>query len=141
MTKLRIFATVLAFATVSSAKEAKFYQKGKLVQMQSVSCGTEAKSGQSLAGTVLGTDSGHTKTRDMLCQEYVLSTGRVTYRIRPRDEKHPALLPIGETAEFRIKKDRLYLRVVEMDDQEREYFVLSMAPTSPAVTAENAPTR
>jgi hypothetical protein len=62
----------------------------------------------------------------MLCQEYVLKTDRVMYRIRPRDDKHPVLLPVGERAEFRIKKDKLLLAVPELDGKEREYSVTSM---------------
>jgi len=61
-------------------------------------------------------------------QEYVLRSQRITYRIRPKDDKHPSLLPIGETAEFRIHKDKLLLRVPEADGKEREYIVLSMTP-------------
>jgi hypothetical protein len=39
------------------------------------------------------------------------------------------LLPIGETAQFRLHKDKLILRVAEGgDDKEREYIVVSMAP-------------
>jgi hypothetical protein len=64
----------------------------------------------------------------MLCQEYVLKADRVMYRIRPRDEKHPVLLPVGEDAEFRINKDKLILRVNELDNKERDYIVVSMTP-------------
>jgi hypothetical protein len=59
-------------------------------------------------------------------QEYVLQGEHIQYRIRPRDEKHPALLPVGEVAEFRITKDKLVLRVPEGDGKEREYAVVSM---------------
>jgi len=53
----------------------------------------------------------------------------VIYRIRPNDDKHPVLLPIGETAQFRLHKDKLILRVSEGgDDKEREYIVVSMTP-------------
>jgi len=65
----------------------------------------------------------------MLCQEYVLRSDRVLYRIRPRDEKHPVLLPIGEDADFRIQKDRLFLKVTEFDNgKEKDYNVVSMTP-------------
>jgi hypothetical protein len=71
----------------------------------------------------------------MLCPEYVLRSDNVIYRIRPRDEKHPVLLPVGETAEFRIQKDRLFLKITEMDDKERDYSVVSMTPVE-SLTAE-----
>ncbi|MBV8208167.1 MAG: hypothetical protein JO041_15385, partial [Acidobacteria bacterium] len=63
---------------------------------------------------------------EVLCQEYTLKTEKVTYRIRPREEKHPSLLPVGETAQFRIKKDVLFLRLPEMDSKEKAYQVVSM---------------
>jgi hypothetical protein len=94
----------------------------------SVPCGYDENSGKSVLGEVIGTDNAHKKTREMLCQEYVLRSDRVIYRIRPRDEKHPVLLPVGEDAEFRLQKDKLYLKVKEVDEKEREYSVVSMTP-------------
>ena len=117
---------VLSLASAAFAKEPKPYQTGKLLQMDSVSCGVAEKDGKSFAGEMLGTDGAHKKSREMLCQEYVLKTDKVMYRIRPRDEKHPVLLPVGERAEFRIKKDKLLLAVPELDGKEREYSVTSM---------------
>ncbi len=108
------------------------YQKGTLVRMDSSSCGMQAKDSKSIAGELLGTDSQNKKTQEVLCQEYTLQTDKLTYRIRPKDEKHPALLPIGETAQFRIQKDKLLLRVPEGDGKEREYVVVSMTPRQDA---------
>lgn len=125
-------ALLLALAGTAQAKEQPSYQKGTLVQMESVPCGFAEKSGKNITGELLGTDSAHKKTQEMLCQEYVLETDRIVYRIRPRDDKHPVLLPVGETAEFRIHKDRLLLRVPEADDKEREYTVVSMTPRADA---------
>jgi hypothetical protein len=121
--------TVLLLASVSlQGKDKPSYEKGELVKMDSASCGFAEKDGKTLAGEIFGTDGQHKKTQETLCQEYVLRSQRVTYRIRPKDDKHPALLPIGETAEFRVHKDKLLLRVPEADGKEREYIVLSMTP-------------
>jgi hypothetical protein len=60
----------------------------------------------------------------------------VVYRIRPKDDKHPMLLPIGETAQFRISKDKLILRVPELNDKEHEYVVVSMTPREPDHAAD-----
>src|SRR5258708_1032870 len=89
-------------------------------------------------GGGLGAGGKSKKTEEMLGEEYVLQGERVVYRIRPKDDKHPVLLPIGETAQFRIHKDKLVLRVAEgADDKEREYIVVSMTPRqdAPAQTA------
>ena len=39
--------------------------------------------------------------------------------------------PIGEKAQFRIKKEKLVLRVPEGDGHEREYSVVSMTSVAP----------
>jgi hypothetical protein len=126
--KMCALAGCLLLAGVCAAKERDDYQKGTLLRMESAPCGIQEKGGKSIAGEMLGTDSQNKKTREVLCQEYVLQAERVIYRIRPKDEKHPALLPIGETAQFRLHKDMLILKVAEADGKEREYIVVSMTP-------------
>ena len=123
---------VLALVLVASAAQAKerHYQSGKLLRMDSAPCGIDQKNAKSVTGELIGTDSAHMKTKELLCQEYVLESSKVTYHIRPRDEKHPALLSIGEKAQFRIEKDKMLLRVEDGDDKDREYMVVSMTPTT-----------
>ena len=127
--KIRILAVGMLSASVgiSAAKE-RDYQKGKLLRMDSSSCGTSEKGSKTVAGEIFGTDGQHKQTQELLCQEYILQADHVIYRIRPKDDKHPVLLPIGETAQFRINKDKLILRVPEVNDKEHEYIVVSMTP-------------
>jgi len=132
---------VLALVSVAYAKDPKPYQTGKLLQMDSVKCGMAEKQANSFAGEVLGTDSASKKTQELLCPEYVVQTERVIYRIRPRDEKHPALLPVGEQAQFRLEKDRMLLRLEDSANKEREYIVVSMTPRSDSSTADAGSTR
>jgi hypothetical protein len=136
-------ATVAALffitAVLVQPKEPPPYQKAVLVQMDSSPCGYAEKDGKTIAGEIFGTDGQHKNTKQVLCQEYVLQTDRVTYRIQPKDDKHPVLLPVGETAQFRIHKDKMLLRVPEADGKEREYIVLSMTPRTD-VAAANRPT-
>jgi len=126
--KTKLLMGILLFAFVAQAREKPSYEKGKLLQMESVPCGYAENSGKGVGAVLLGTDSGHKKTQEMLCPEYLLQSDRIIYRIRPKEEKHPILLPVGETAEFRIHKDKLMLRVPEADAKEREYLVISMTP-------------
>jgi len=79
------------------------------------------------------------KSRELLCPEYVLETDRVVYRIRPKDDKHPVLLPIGEKAQFRLDKDKIVLRVEDLDDQDRDYIVVSMVPKESVDQAGSSP--
>jgi len=124
----RIITAILLVAGLAYAREPKHYESGVLLQMDSAECGIDENSGKSLAGELIGTDSAHKKTHALLCQEYILQGERVIYHIRPRAEKHPVLLPVGEKAQFRMEKDQLVMRVEDGDNKEREYSVVSMTP-------------
>ena len=127
---MRFLLPVVLLIGFAAAGEVRNYMRGDLQEMTSVECGYDEKSGKGFAGAVLGTDSGSRKMREALCQEYTLVSERVVYRIRPKKDKKPDLLPVGEPVEFRIKKDKLILRVRELDDKEREFLVVSMTPRS-----------
>jgi hypothetical protein len=120
-----LLATVL-LVSLAHAGEPKRYQSGVLLQMDSAECGVDEKSGKSLVGEMVGTDSAHQKKKTLLCQEYLLQTDRMIYRIRPNDEKHPVLLPVGEKVQFRLDKDKMKLRSEDLDGKERDYTVVSM---------------
>ena len=130
------FVFALLCASFAYAKDHPQPQSGTLLQMDSVTCGTDQKSDKSFAGEIIGTDNAHQKTHTLLCQEYVLQTDRVVYRIRPKDDKRAALLPVGGKAQFHIEKDCMKLRIEDLDHKEREY-VVSMTPRADAQTADN----
>jgi len=131
-----VLCVVLGMAAAAFAKDPKPYQTGKLLQMDSVPCGMAEKDAKSFAGEMLGTDSSNKKTQEVLCQEYMLQAEHVIYRIRPRDEKHPVLLPVGEQAQFRIQKDKMLLMVEGAESKEHEYIVVSMTPRSESSSAD-----
>jgi hypothetical protein len=114
--KSLVLASILLAAT-AYAKEPKAYQDGKLLQMDSVQCGVDEKDAKK-----------NKKTHDLLCQEYALQADHVVYRIRPKDDKHTVLLPIGENAKFRLEKDKMLLRVEQFDSKEREFVIVSIKP-------------
>lgn len=109
---------VLGLAAMAYAKDPKAYQTGSLIQMESVECSANEP-----------------------CQQYVLQSERVIYRIRPKSEKHAGLLSVGDRAEFRLQKDKLLLRIESLDNKEREYVVVSMTPRSDSNTADATPFR
>ena len=132
---------VLGLATGAQAKEPHHFQLGKLLQMASVRCGMAEKDAKTLTGELLGTDSSHKKTEEVLCQEYVLESDTVTYRIRPKDDKHPVLLPVGQQAQFFLSKDKMVLRVEDLDNKDRDYVVVSMTPREDTTKADAEPPR
>jgi hypothetical protein len=132
----RILLAVFFLAVVAQARGPRFYEKGTLTEMSSVPCGYEEKGAKGIGGVLLGTDSQRKKTSELLCQEYGLRTSHSLYRIRPKDEKHPTLLPVGEDVEFRIHKDKMLLRVPEADGKERDYLVISIMPRTDLTEAK-----
>jgi hypothetical protein len=133
--KSKIFLVAILCASFAQAKEPKAHQSGTLLQMDSAECGVDENSGKSVVGELVGTDSAHKKTHALLCQEYLLQSDSIIYRIRPRDEKHPVLLPVGQKAQFRIQKDKMLLQVEDVDNKEREYNVVSMTPRADKSTS------
>lgn len=59
----------------------------------------------------------------------------ILYRIRPKDEKHPALLPVGAKAQFRREKDHIRLQFEDLGAKDRDYIVVSMTPRKEVVEA------
>ncbi len=125
--KLLLLASLL-LAVTAYAKEPKAYQGGKLLQMDSAQCGMDEK------------DAKQGKTHEFLCQEYVVQTDQVVYRIRPKDDKHLALLPIGQNAQFRLEKNKMLLHMDGVDSKGHEYVVVSIKPRGDN-TADASPAR
>jgi hypothetical protein len=117
---------VLLSATATLAKEPPSYDKAVLLSMNASSCGTAEKGSKTVAGELLGTDGEHKNTEEVLCQEYLLQGDRIVYHVRPTDMKHPRLLPVGDSVQYRIHKDKMYILDREGDTKEREYSVTSM---------------
>jgi hypothetical protein len=120
----------LVLAATAYAKEPKAYQYAKLLQMDSVQCGAAEKDAKK-----------DKKSHELLCQEYSLQADHVVYRIRPTDDKHPVLLPIGESAKFRLEKNKMLVRVDAFDGKEREFVIMSVKPVSDSAAAEASPAR
>lgn len=110
-TTLALILALSVGAAVAEARE-KSYQQATLTAMNNVPCGTQQKR--------------HKKTREMLCQEYVLQTGTTEYHIRQKQEKHTDILQIGATADYRIEKDTMKLRVPAGSGKEREFVITSV---------------
>jgi hypothetical protein len=120
--------TSLFLAATAYAKDLKAYQDGKLLQMNSVECGMDAK------------DAKKGKTHELLCQEYMVQGDQMVYSIRPKDEKHLELLPVGENAQFRLEKNKMLLRMEGPNSKEREFVVVSVKPRGENA-ADASPTR
>ncbi len=134
--KHAIVAALLACPAVAYAAEQHVYQKAKLIQMTSTVCNSQ-KDAEADPGRLLVPDDREAPAAPQKqCPEYKLQTEKALYVIRPRDTKRAALLPVGETALFRIKDDYLVLRVNALDSRERDYKVISITALGTEVAEE-----
>jgi hypothetical protein len=132
-------ALVLAVSSNVAAKDKKKHaQRGMLESMQSVPCGVNER-GVSGLGSIFGSVGiQHVNSHEKLCPQYLFRTDEMEYHIRPLDTKHAVLLPVGHEGEFKIKKDRMILRVPDEDKKARDYEVVSMLPVNAGSEEENA---
>jgi hypothetical protein len=109
-----------------NAKNASRNRLGVLLRMDSVPCG--AVEAGAISKALLGAPVPAPMQDDRLCQEYILRSEGLYYRIRSRDRKHPVLLPIGEQAQFHLHRDRMLLQVEDLDSKVYEFSVLAIVP-------------
>lgn len=115
--------------------------RGMLERMEAVPCGAKER-GLTGLGSVFGSVGvQHVNSEEKLCPQYLFRTDEMEYEIRPLDHKHPAVLPVGHEGEFKIKNDRMFLKVPDGDQKKRAYQVVGVKPVNPennATPAENA---
>jgi hypothetical protein len=124
-----IAALVLAFAVPAVAGKKKPAGRGMIEKMEAVPCGAKQKGITGLGSVFASAGIEHVNSDEKLCPQYLLLSDEMEYHIRPMDKKHPVILPVGKEGEFRVDKDRLYLKVSEGDRKTRPYQVVGMKPT------------
>ena len=133
---------VLAVSTIAESKDKKKHApRGMVESMQSVPCGAKER-GLAGLGSVFGSVGvQHVNSHEQLCTQYLFRTDEMEYHIRPLDTKHAALLPVGHEGEFKIKKDRMYVKAVDGEKKARPYQVISMQPLNSESEAESTTSR
>lgn len=120
---------VLFALPLSANNKKKNQQRAMLEKMDAVPCGANQK-GLSGLGSLWGS-IGITKmsSNEKLCPQYLIKTDEMEYEIRPRDLKHAVLLPVGQEAVIKVKKNSIMLRIADSDDHKmRSYQVVGMSP-------------
>jgi hypothetical protein len=103
-------------------------QRAMLERMEAVPCGAKQRGFTGVGSIFASAGIEAVNSEEKLCPQYMLRTDEMEYHIRPVDKKHAALLPVGEEGEFKIKKNRMYLKVPDGDKKNRAYEVVSMKP-------------
>jgi hypothetical protein len=135
-----ILVLVVASAVPLSVNAKKKSQpdRGMLENMDAVACGAKQRGLSGLGSLWASVGVTHVNSDEKVCPQYLLRTDDMEYEIRPTDSKHPALLQVGQEAEFKIKNSRIFLKVPEGGDgKTRSYEVVAMRPTSSDNDARN----
>jgi hypothetical protein len=104
--------------------------RAMLEKMDAVPCGAKQKGLTGLGSFWASVGIMHVTSDEKLCPQYLLRTDQMDYRIRPMNLKHPEVLPIGHEVVFKIKKDRMMVKVPDGDQKMRAYEVVSMVPAN-----------
>jgi hypothetical protein len=113
-----------------AAKKKKQAERGMLERMEAVPCGARERGITGLGSVFASAGVERVNSDEKLCPQYLLRTDEMEYHIRPTDGKHPVVLPIGKEGEFKIKKDRMFLKVPDGDRKTRTYQVVAMKPNN-----------
>jgi hypothetical protein len=136
-------AMVLVFPSAAKGHDKKkSSQVGMLESMQSIPCGAKERGLTGLGAMVGSIGVTHVNSDEKLCPQYLLRTDDMDYHIRPLDKKHAVVLSVGHEAEFKFKKDRMFLRVVDSDKKAKPFQIVAMQPTNQSnSTAYHPPDR
>jgi hypothetical protein len=126
----------LLFSLSVFAGDKKQGQRAMIEKMEAVPCGAKEHGMNGLGSLWASVGITSVNSDEKLCPQYMLRTDDMEYHIRPKDHKHPRLLPIGHEGEFKIDKDVMDMKIPDGDHKNRKYQVVSMKPIDHAQTAD-----
>ncbi len=133
---------VVAIPLVAGDKHKKKQpDRGMLERMEAVPCGAKERGLTGLGSVYASVGVQHVNSDEKLCPQYLLRTDEMEYEIRPLDHKHPIVLPVGHEGEFKIKNDRMFLKVPDGDRKRRAYQVVGMKPVNPENSTNHSANR
>lgn len=143
--KIALLSAVVLVAAIPMSAGDKHKKKqpdrGMLEKMEAVPCGAKER-GLTGLGSIFGSVGvQHVNSEEKLCPQYLFRTDEMEYEIRPLDHKHPVVLPVGHEAEFKIKKDRMSLKVPDGDRKKRDYQVVAAKPVNREANPESSASR
>jgi hypothetical protein len=139
--KAALFLTIILVAAIplsAGGNKKKDPERAMLEKMEAVPCGAKEKGVTGLGTVWASAGITHVNSDEKLCPQYEVITDDMEYHIRPTDTKHPIVLPVGKEIVFKIRKDRMYLRVADGDQKMLTYSVVAEKPTNSDTDAQNA---
>jgi hypothetical protein len=134
---LAVAATSVIPASAGGKKK-KEQPRGILERMEAVPCGAKQRGLTGLGSVWASVGVTRVNSDEKLCPQYLLRTDDMDYEIRPRDMKHPVVLPVGHEVLYKIKKDRMTIKVPYGDNKTLTYQVVSMKQAGTEKDAQNS---
>ena len=122
-------ALACVFPMTASAKKKKVQPRGMLESMQSVPCGAKQRGLAGVGSIWASVGVTHVNSTEKLCPQYLVRTDDMDYEIRPKDMKHPDVLPIGQEVEIKLRKDHMDVKLPD-GGKTLTYIVVSMQPAN-----------
>ena len=126
-----VFILLAALPLSADNKKKKPEARAMLETMEAVPGGAKEKGLTGLGTLWASAGITHVNSDEKLCPQYLLRTDEMEYHIRPTDLKHAVLLPVGQEIEFKIKKDRMFVKALDGDRKARSYNIVAMKPANP----------
>jgi hypothetical protein len=130
-------ALVTAVPFSASGKKKTPPERAMLEKMEAVPCGAKERGVTGLGAVWASVGVTHVDSNEKLCPQYMVRTDEMEYHIRPMDTKHPAVLPVGHEIEFKIKGDRMLVKVADGDRKVTSYQVVAVKPAISDGDAQN----
>jgi len=132
-------AMVVAVPVSAGVKKKNQPDRGMVEKMDAVPCGAKQKGLAGLGSFWASVGITDVHSTEKLCPQYLIRTDDVDYRVRPMNMKHPVILLIGHEVVFKLKRDRMMVKLPEGDKKMRSYEVVGMEPIDKP--AENVSSR
>lgn len=132
------FILLAAIPLSADSKKKKPEARAMLETMEAVPCGAKEKGLTGLGTLWASAGITHVNSDEKLCPQYLLRSDEMEYHIRPTDLKHAVVLPVGQEIEFKIKKDRMFVKVPDDDRKARSYLIVAMKPTNSEGEAQSS---
>ena len=140
--RIKVMMVAIAIAAMTTmpslAASKKKDNRGMLEKMEAVPCGAKERGLTGLGSIFASVGIQAVNSEEKLCPQYLLRTDDMEYHIRPAKLKKAVILPVGQEGEFKIKKNVMYLKMVDGDKKKREYQVVAINPLHTGENAEGA---
>jgi hypothetical protein len=133
-----VFILLAAIPLSADDKKKKPECRAMLETMEAVLCGAKEKGLTGLGTLWASAGITHVNSDEKLCPQYMLRTDEMEYHIRPTDLKHEVLLPVGQEIEFKIKKNRMFVKALDGDRKARSYSIVAMKPANPGGESQSS---